>query len=76
MEQLPKDIVEIIYDYKHSAEHYDMFRKVRRQIIHTYWITRKLLVNYQFRSLFFPDFFSSIIMMQPQDDDEDASETT
>lgn len=60
MELLPQDIVDIIYDYKHGAEHYDLFMSVRQQVVHYYWMTRKILLNYQFRTIFFPDFFSTL----------------
>jgi hypothetical protein len=71
MDLLPQDVVDIIYDYKHSAEHYDLFTQVRQQIIHTYWMTRKLLVNYQFRSIFFPNFYSTLFILPPDDEDEE-----
>ena len=75
MDLLPQDIVDIIYDYKHGAEHYDLSIQVRRQIIHTYWMTRKLLVNYQFRSIFVPDFYSTLFLLHTPDDEDEEPDT-
>ena len=60
MNQLPQDIVNIIYDYKHGAEHYDTFKEVCNQIVYHYWMTRKIILNSQFRNIFFPDFYSTL----------------
>ena len=76
MELLPQVIVDIIYDYKHGAEHYDQSIHIRRQIISAYWMTRKLLMNYQFRSIFVPDFYSTLLLLQPPDEEDDDEPDT
>ena len=72
MDRLPQDIVDIIYDYKHGAEHYDTFKQVCHQIVYHYWMTRKIILNSQFRNIFFPDFFSTLWLepMTPDNDEE------
>ena len=60
MNVLPQDIVDIIYNYKHGAEHYDIFKQVCNQIVYHYWMTRKIVLNSQFRHIFYPDFYSTL----------------
>ena len=62
MEDLPLAIWEIIIDYKHGAEHFDKFRYVLQQIPQFFWCKSKFIMNRQFHSIFFPDFWVDLFL--------------
>ena len=60
MEQLPQDIIDIINEYKNGAEHFDKNKAVILEVVHHFWMTRKIRMNYQFNTIFFPDFYHQL----------------
>ena len=60
MEHLPQEVVDIIYDYKHSMEHYDKYIEVVREVPHHFWCMRKLRMNHEFMSIFYPGFWHEL----------------
>ena len=60
MEQLPTDIVDIIYDYKWSAEHYDRWMNVVHEVPQHFWCMKRLRMNNEFMSIFYPGFWTEI----------------
>ena len=60
MEQLPSDIVDIIYDYKWSAEHYDRWMNVVHEVPQHFWCMKRLRMNNEFMSIFYPGFWTEI----------------
>ena len=61
MEQLPSDIVDIIYDYKWSAEHYDRWMKVVYEVPQHFWCMKRLRMNNEFMSIFYPGFWTELV---------------
>ncbi len=60
MEQLPIRIVDIIYDYKWGLEHYERYIKVVHEVPHYFWCMRKLRMNNEFMSIFYPGFWTEL----------------
>ena len=60
MDQLPTDIVNIIYDYKWSAEHYDKYCHVVYEVPQYFWCMKRLRMNNEFMSIFYPGFWSEM----------------
>ena len=68
MEHLPSDVVDIIYDYKWSMEHYDRWMLVVREVPKYFWCIRKLRMNNQFVSIFYPGFWSELFFQSFDND--------
>ena len=60
MEQLPVRIVDIIYDYKWGLEHYERYTKVIHEVPKHFWCMRKLTMNNEFMSIFYPGFYQEL----------------
>ena len=60
MEHLPQEVVDIIYDYKHGAELYDKYIMVVHEVPQYYWCMKKLRMNSEFVSVFYPGFWAEM----------------
>ena len=61
---LPKVVKNIIVEYKNSLEHYERFKPTLEQIPRFYMIIRRSHLNRQFRTLFYPNFYTELILTQ------------
>ena len=59
---LPKEIEEIIYEYIWQLEHSSKWRLVCFELEEMYWVRKRVRLNLQFRSIYFPGFYQDVWM--------------
>lgn len=64
MDSLPNYIEDIILDYKYGLEHYEKYKRALNEIPMFFWCQKRCILNWQFRCLFFPDFYSDLFFQQ------------
>ena len=57
---LPADVLGIIHDFAAQMEHTDKWHKVCYELQATYWIRKRVRLNFEFRGLFYPGFYSDL----------------
>ena len=62
-ELFPAGVCYIITDYVHQLEHQEKWRLVCREIKEMHWIRKRLILNIQFHSIFYADFFQELGML-------------
>ena len=56
----PKDVTNIIKDYVFQLEHAAKWRCVCFELQEMHWIRRRVRLNIEFRSVFYPGFFQDL----------------
>ena len=59
-EIFPKDVADIICDYVYQLEHVEKFKYVCFELCEMYWIRKRVVLNIQFNSMFFPNFYEEL----------------
>ena len=60
METLPKELQEIILDYKAELEHVERFKKSLSRIFPMYRCMCRLRMNHEFQSMFWPAWWNAL----------------
>ena len=58
---LPADLETIILDYAFGLEHAQKMRFVHFELINMYWVMKRVRMNVEFSSMFYPGFYQDVI---------------
>ena len=59
---LPKEIRDIIIDYRNGLEHYEKLQFVLDEIPRMYYTMKRIRLNRHFESVFFPGWYTELIL--------------
>ena len=59
--RIPTEVRDIILNYKDGMEHWERYEPVLREVVQMYYTMKRIRLNLEFDTMFFPDWSAHII---------------